>query len=91
MKLLLCPDCTDVFNLTSRLKSCRCGKARGVYVNDVDAVYSDGVPLGFANSSFLKAVIEPPKIGRGKEFTAFVIPAQCPTFMHMPDHRLLQE
>ena len=80
MKLLLCEECGDVFNLKSEAKTCGCGHTRGQYVDDLNAVYDGGIPLGFANSSFLAAVIKQPASGRGKEFTAFVIPRECPTF-----------
>lgn len=86
MKLLMCPDCGDVFNLKHAVKTCGCGKTRGHYTDDLNAVYDGGVPLGFANSSFLKAVLQQPDEGRGKEFTAFVIPHVCPTFKPMPQN-----
>lgn len=80
MKLLLCQDCGDVFNLKREVKTCGCGKTRGQYTDDLNAVYSGGIPLGFANSTFLEAVLRQPESGMGKEFTAFVIPHECPTF-----------
>ncbi|NDD53220.1 hypothetical protein EBZ39_04985 [bacterium] len=80
MKLLLCPDCGDVFNLKEVEKSCLCGTTRGQYTDDLNAVYTGGIPIGFANSTFLRAVTQQPQSGRGKEFTAFVIPKECPTF-----------
>lgn len=80
MKLLLCPDCGDVFNLSSAEKSCTCGTTRGYYVDNLNAVYEGGIPLGFTNSTFLNAVRTQPQSGLGREFTAFVIPKECPTF-----------
>lgn len=80
MKLLLCHECGDVFNLKSEVKTCSCGQTRGQYTDDLNAVYDGGIPLGFANSSFLEAVIAQPESGLGKEFTAFVIPRECSTF-----------
>jgi hypothetical protein len=80
MKLLFCLICRDIFNLSSAHKACQCGRVEGMYINDVDAVYSGGVPLGIANTSFIDAVIKQPENGLGKEFTAFVIPKDCPTF-----------
>ena len=80
MKLLLCPDCGDIFNIKEVEKTCTCGLTRGHYVDNLNAIYSGGIPLGFANSTFLKAVREQPQSGRGKEFTAFVIQKDCPTF-----------
>lgn len=87
MKLLCCPDCGDVFNLTDEVvKMCRCGTTRGKYVNELDAVYVGGIPLGFANSTFVAALRSQPESGRGKEFTAFVIPKECPTFKELRQH-----
>lgn len=80
MKLLMCPACGDVFNLKSEVKTCGCGQTRGQYTDERNAVYDGGVPLGFANSTFLEAVLKQPKEGLGKTFTAFVIPQECPTF-----------
>jgi hypothetical protein len=80
VKLLICPDCGDLFNLTEIEKTCTCGFTRGRYVDNLNAVYSGGIPLGFANSTFVNAVRSQPQSGRGREFTAFVIPKECPTF-----------
>lgn len=76
----MCPACGDVFNLKSEVKTCSCGQTRGQYTDDLNAVYDGGIPLGFANSSFLEAVIKQPVNGLGRAFTAFVIPQECPTF-----------
>lgn len=80
MKLLMCPECADIFNLQRHVKTCSCGKARGQYTDDLNAIYSGGIPLGFANSSFVEAVRNQPQAGLGKVFTAFVIPVDCGTF-----------
>lgn len=80
MKLLYCRDCGDLFNLDLFEKSCRCGATRGQYVDNLNAVYTDGIPLGFANTSFIHAVKNQPAEGLGEVFTAFVIPVSCPTF-----------
>lgn len=82
MKLLLCSNCNDVFSLNMYLKRCSCGGAEGQYVDKINATYSgkDAVPLGFNNLSVVEAVREQPKTGWGKEFKAFVIPKNCPTY-----------
>lgn len=80
MKLLFCLICRDIFNLSSEHKTCKCGRAEGIYINDIDAVHNGGIPLGIANTSFIDAIINQPENGQGKEFTAFVIPKDCPTF-----------
>jgi len=82
MKLLFCKNCHDVFNLNIKQhKTCSCGKTSGHYTDDLNAVYygEDAIPLGFMNSKFAEAVVNQPKVGMGKHFTAFVIPEICPT------------
>lgn len=81
MKLLFCQSCCDVFNLASTEKSCGCGKTKGNYIDDNNAVYSGqyAVPLGFRNSSFLSAIAFSNKI-KGDDFIAFVIPEENKTF-----------
>lgn len=80
MKLLWCPKCKDVFNLVGdRWKMCSCGQARGRYIDNVNAVYSGGMPLGFNNYSFNPAINGQPQRGLGRRFEAFVIPKECPT------------
>lgn len=81
MKLIFCPHCYDVVTLTLQTRYCACKKSSGEYLDELNAVYSgDAVPLGIANLSFTKAVLEQPDLGDGKEFKAFVIPKQCDTF-----------
>jgi hypothetical protein len=41
------------------------------------------IPLGIANSSLAKAVRNRPETGQGFEFTAFVIPRECPTIYYI--------
>jgi len=80
MKLLYCPNCNDVFNLVvKKWKMCGCGRSGGRYVDNLQAVYSGGIPLGFDNHDFLRALDAQPKMGLGRLFEAFVIPAECPT------------
>jgi hypothetical protein len=60
-----------------------CGKCKGHYIDGIYAVYSGdcAVPLGFANSTLVKAVNNQPQSGMGENFTAFVIPKICETFI----------
>jgi len=85
MKLLLCKNCQDVIRLVQEeVRTCRCGKVSGKYINDLDAIYSgdDAIPLGFANSTLVEAIVNQPEgNGLGKVFTAFVIPKNCPSFV----------
>jgi len=86
MKLLMCTECNDIFNLKYKTKACTCGKTEGRYVDDLNATYSGpAIPIGFANTSFLEAcrrqtfmnIIEQDSKNvccDGEEFTAFIIP-----------------
>ena len=73
MKLLFCPECLDVFNIALTEKVCSCGKTKGKYIDRLNAEYSGGIPLGFANSSFRTALDAHVKGGLGIDFTAFAI------------------
>lgn len=81
MKLLFCRECKDVFNLSSIIKTCTCGKTSGKYLKDgMNAEYAGPcVPLGFSNPSFVEAIKNQPEKDWGKNFTAFVIQKQCVT------------
>lgn len=84
MKLLLCQQCSDIFNLRlGHEKSCRCGQTKGRYVDELNAVYLGeyAVPLFFVNRELVTALrLRPDGPGPGKEFTAGVVPYECPTF-----------
>jgi hypothetical protein len=81
MKLLLCKLCSDVFGLDYAERACKCGNAKGRYINDVTAVYSgdNAVPIGFNSFTLQGAVMNQPEYGRGERFDAFVIPKHSPT------------
>lgn len=83
MKLLLCLECNDIFNLDMSEKSCSCGRSKGKYINQQIAEYTGefALPLGFSNPSLIQAIKDQPIEGLGKEFTAFVIPKNCKTFL----------
>ena len=85
MKLILCENCQDVFKLsTKEERSCECGESTGKYTDELNAWYKgkNAIPIGFANSTLSKAMFYQPAIGKGHEFTAFVIPRECPTFIN---------
>ena len=44
------------------------------------------VPIGFANSTLVRAVHNQPKDGMGENFTAFVIPKICSTYKLVLEH-----
>jgi hypothetical protein len=57
MKLLCCFHCGDIFNLQMHLKSCSCGKTKGMYKNNRDAVVNgEGVSIGMGTGSFNNAI-----------------------------------
>lgn len=75
MKLIFCPTCFDVVKLIPKItRSCQCGKCKGKYINNEDAVYTDGIPLGFNNKTLGMACANQPVSGWGRTFEAFVIP-----------------
>lgn len=84
MKLLLCLICEDVIRLPSDKQeiSCNCGETKGKYLDSLNAEYSgkNAIPLGFDNSSLVRAVQRQPESGIGYRFEAFVIPRTCDTF-----------
>tara|TARA_R110001583_G_scaffold1210_1_gene10103 strand:- start:280 stop:591 length:312 start_codon:yes stop_codon:yes gene_type:complete len=87
MKLLFCKECTAVFSLSYKEKSCDCGKTKGRYRDQMNVVYQGpAMPIGFNNSSFMSTVAiqsllelkekdNPDVCCKGEEFTAFTIPA----------------
>jgi hypothetical protein len=83
MKLLLCLNCNDVFSLGPELKTCSCGETKGQYIDSVNAVYegNNAKPIGISNTSLKEAILNQTDIGMGKEFTAFTIPRDYPTFI----------
>jgi len=82
MKLIYCPQCHDVVKLDFMERTCECRASYGYYEDDLNAIYGgSAVPLGFANSSLVKAVKNQPDKGMGENFEAFVIPKSCPTFV----------
>jgi len=82
MKLLFCPICQDIRKLGDQKEiKCRCGRSGGWYKQDgLHAILTGrAIPIGFTNSSFIKALCTQPQEGRGRRFEAFVIPVECPT------------
>lgn len=79
MKLLRCKSCKDIFNIRMEDKFCSCGKTSGKYLEDRwHAEYSGpAILIGFDNSTFAVA-----SRTIGKNFLAFTITEDCPTFKH---------
>lgn len=58
MKLLMCYECNDIFNLSYHLKSCGCGKVKGRYDSNgsTAVVNGEGVSLAMGTGSIERAV-----------------------------------
>lgn len=57
MKLIFCPECTDIRKLHKDGVKCWCGKSWGKYLEDNHKAEIGGlaVPLGVSNDDFVKA------------------------------------
>lgn len=82
MKLIFCKKCQDVFRLIPEVRFCQCGKCAGLYLDEINAVYTGkpAYPLGINNQTLVQALENQPKTGMGECFEAFVIPKECRTF-----------
>jgi hypothetical protein len=82
MKLILCKQCNDIVRLFSEIRTCRCKKSAGVYLNDLDAVYSGEfcIPLGIDNTSMTKAIHRRDSVLYDNLIHAFVVHDYSETF-----------
>ena len=87
MKILMCLEWGDIFNLNYNNKNCSCGKTSGKYINELDAeIKGKCKAIGFSNGTFIKAYqiqkieddaqakINKPVCCDGQNFGAFFIP-----------------
>jgi len=92
MKLVYCIGCGDLLQLdVTETKYCTCGNAGGKYhEGGLHAEYWGewAVPVGIDSRDFHLAIDNQPEKGKGKEFIAFVIPKECPTFKKVEDKEL---
>ena len=88
MKLIYCPECSTIFNLSQQPRTCDCGKCGGQYLLDgLNAEYfGPAVLFGIGNTSFLRAAAvqevldhEARTDTQGTPFEAFMIPVAAPT------------
>jgi hypothetical protein len=80
MKLVVCTSCLDVIKLDKIPRVCKCRRCGGRYLEDgVHATYwgDFAIPIGVNNFSLVEAIRNQPEDGKGKRFTAFVIPKNC--------------
>ena len=86
MKLLFCMACQDLFKLRQhRFKSCQCGKSKGKYLDELNAIYKGeyAVPIGIDNMSFCKSLqkLAGSQKEIGSDFKAFTINKFCKTYV----------
>lgn len=82
MKLILCKNCQDIVRpYPNETRFCKCGDVMVKCLNELDIIVKATeewvLPIGFNNTSFVRAVASQPEYGMGKDFTAFVIPKKC--------------
>ena len=71
MKLIFCTLCHDIVKCQKSGRTCQCGASGGRYTDDLNAVYwGKALPLGLANSSFVRALRNQPQEGVGERFEA---------------------
>ena len=86
MKLIYCPECSTIVNLSLKPKTCDCGLCGGQYLDGLNAEYfGPAVLFGIGNTSFLQAIAAQEVLDHegqseaGAPFDAFTIPANAPT------------
>lgn len=87
MKLLYCPECNDMFNLSLKEKKCSCGKVKGKYTDSLNAVFSGGIPFCIHNQDFVEAVkgqsyndVHATNVKYGVRFQAWICPKNSDTY-----------
>lgn len=57
MKLVFCTECSDIFSLSLNVRSCRCGRVKGRYLDERHAeVNGRGFSIAIDNVSLFKAI-----------------------------------
>lgn len=80
MKLIFCPECSDIVRLFSMKRYCRCYASWGRYVDDLNAeIFGKAMAIGIDNITFKDALKNQPEEDNGPRFIAFVFPRKCPT------------
>lgn len=94
MKLFYCMECQDLVKLvTTHTRSCECGQIKGIYIDNLNAKFcsksNNYFLVGFANQTVTDAVNSYFKVGSpdgwGINFSAFVIPEPCETFVRVSE------
>ena len=80
MKLLYCKDCSDLIELNLNERTCICGKTKGRYIDNVNAVYSGNcIPMGVNNNFLLVARRLYEEFPGNYSIELFTIPEDCKT------------
>lgn len=59
MKLMFCDSCSDVFKLDYDMRTCKCGRVKGRYLNSSEAEVSEaGYSIGIGNGSLMNAIMD---------------------------------
>ena len=88
VKLIYCPTCKDIFRLTKRERTCRCGRSSGYLLKDgITARINDyAVPLGMSDRSI--GMASAAYIYKSKKITpvdVWVYPKDDPNIKVEPD------
>lgn len=87
MKVIFCPECTDLFNLSvASLRRCSCGKSWGQYKGKMQATYGgEAIPIGISDNSFMEAMNNRGQLNSDFEervFKSFFVKADSYNFTH---------
>lgn len=57
MKMVMCLDCNDVFNIIHQERKCFCGKTSGKYIDNLNIeIKGNCVPIGIHNTKLFQAI-----------------------------------
>jgi hypothetical protein len=65
MKLVFCTYCRDLFRLHMHTETCLCGRVKGRYLNETDAIVTkEAISIGLDNRVFFPAISADPETRR---------------------------
>ena len=79
MKLIYCSNCKDIYNLNYKMKSCSCGKTKGIYVDRDNVLYGGDFAtcLGLDNNGIAVALENQRLDGYAVRFDSYVCALFC--------------
>jgi hypothetical protein len=79
LKLIYCKNCGDIYSLGGTVKSCSCGKTRGVYIDTENAIYGgdNAICLGIDNNAFEASRNRQRLDGYGVRFDSYICALHC--------------